>query len=216
MITTPLRIETPEQFDTWQRGASASLYLVDQDGGHGPFLAWRNDDGQWFGTRAVSEDDGAWDALPAAVRKTYAIPTTLRVPNGYGDAESFSPFWVLWDDAAPYPDDLDHILQRVENERRSHPAKGWTREHDKAMGGAPHLVEQASKRMIEAAEIGTVEHDLAAVRPLLQAAALVAGAIQEIEAANTCAFCHKIREVFTRGAGGVNTCADCLTDGEVA
>ena len=213
MIKIPVRIETPEQFAAWEEGARASLYLVEQDGGPGPFLAWRNDDGDWHGTRAVSEDDGAWDSLPAAVRRTNAIATEFRVPV-HGGTDPFPPFWVLWDDSAPYPDDLDRILQRVEDERRGHPAKGWTREHDKAMGGAPHLVEQASTRLLEAAEIGTVEHDLAAVRPLQQAAALLAGAIQEIEAANTCSFCLQIRDVVTRGTGGVNACEDCLAEGE--
>lgn len=89
-----MRIENADQFDAWVAEGQAPVHLVAIDGVPGVALVWEGEDGDWYGIRPVSEDDGSWESLPLEVRQTLAV----RVDDfgTIGDDGAITPFEVLW------------------------------------------------------------------------------------------------------------------------
>jgi hypothetical protein len=106
-----IRIETSEQFQEFDQAGLGSLYLIKRDSDTSPALWWQNDEGEWFGTRPIDEDEWASGDLAPASRETLAVPLMDGLaPDGYGDAESFTPFTVLWHDGRPDRDALTRLI----------------------------------------------------------------------------------------------------------
>ena len=89
-----MRVESADQFDAWVAEGQAPVHLVAIDGVPGVALVWEGEDGDWYGIRPVSEDDGSWESLPLEVRQTLAV----RIDDfgAIGDDGAITPFEVLW------------------------------------------------------------------------------------------------------------------------